>query len=552
MCSATPAHEFAAAIRGAGMRWIYGVPGGGANLDLIGAAEAVGCQFVLAHTEAAATMMAGVTAELTGLVGAALVTRGPGAASAMNGAAQALLDRQPLLLVADTVPHSDKTRISHQRLDQVSMFRSVTKATVCLGSGGQAVTALDAITLARAGRPGPVYVEIDVSAPSAIVEGADFSLPGPMASYEDSVEIARRAVRSAVRPVVIAGVGAVATVPEARSRAETGLRRFARAGNVPVLTTYKGRGLVPDLSPEAAGLATGATIEAPLLETADLIIGVGLDPVELIPAPWTYTAPVVTIGSWASSDSDFFGDRVIADVVGDIGPVLDELAAELRTEWTRGCGQAYRRATNDLLRSALPAVSGQGMSPQEVVTIALRSAPADATATVDAGAHMLVAMPLWEADAPGDLLVSSGLATMGYALPAAIAAALVRRQRAVVCFTGDGGLGMVLAELETLARLRLRVVVIVFNDSTLSLIAVKQRPAGQGDTRAVSYVPTDFAAIAAGYGVAATRVSDADAYAKALEEAWRRDGPTLVDVIVDPSPYPGILEVIRGGRTVNH
>ena len=104
---------------------------------------------------------------------------------------------------------------------------------------------------------------------------------------------------------------------------------------------------------------------------------------------------------------------------------------------------------------------------------------------------------------------------MGFALPAAIAAALVHPGRRVVCFTGDGGLGMVLAELETLARLQLDVLVVVFNDSTLSLIAIKQRSEGQGGTGAV-YRPTDYAAIARGCGLAAETVRDEAALKRAV------------------------------------
>src|SRR5450759_743242 len=129
---------------------------------------------------------------------------------------------------------------------------------------------------------------------------------------------------------------------------------------------------------------------------------------------------------------------------------------------------------------------------------------------------------------------------MGFALPAAAAAALVHPDRHVMCFTGDGGLGMALAELETLARLRLRVVVVVFNDATLSLIAIKQRPEGHGGEGAVRYAPTDFAAIGAACGLVSHRACDLDEYRRALREALATDGPTLIDVTVDPSAYPAV------------
>ena len=159
---------------------------------------------------------------------------------------------------------------------------------------------------------------------------------------------------------------------------------------------------------------------------------------------------------------------------------------------------------------------------------------------------MLVAMPLWEVAEPGRLLISSGLATMGYALPAAIAAALCAPRVPVVAFTGDGGLGMTLAEIETAVRLRLRIVVIVFNDATLSLIKIKQRPAGQGGTEAVDYGPVSFAGVATAMGAASAAAGTEAELVPALEAALRRDGPTVIDVAVDPACYPAVMELSRG------
>ena len=146
------------------------------------------------------------------------------------------------------------------------------------------------------------------------------------------------------------------------------------------------------------------------------------------------------------------------------------------------------------------------------------------------------------------MLISNGLATMGFALPAAIAAALVEPDRHVMCFTGDGGLGMTLAELETLSRLDLPVVVVVFNDSTLSLIAAKQSPEGHGGDDAVRYRTTDFAAIARGCGIWAASVDDVDTFDEQIRAALARRGPALLDVTVDPSGYPAVLDAVRGPR----
>ena len=162
---------------------------------------------------------------------------------------------------------------------------------------------------------------------------------------------------------------------------------------------------------------------------------------------------------------------------------------------------------------------------------------------------MLVAMPLWEVPGPRLLLTSSGLATMGYALPAAIAAALCLPQAPeapVLAFTGDGGLGMTLAEIETAVRLSLRVVVIVFNDAALSLIKIKQKPAGHGGDEAVRYGPVSFAAAAAAMGAAGAAVTSERELAAALADALARPGPTVIDAGVDPAGYPAIMDLSRG------
>jgi acetolactate synthase I/II/III large subunit len=520
------------ALAAVGTRLVFGLPGGGSNLDVVGEAERAGLRFILTHGEAAAATMAGVVAELTGVPCACLVTRGPGLASAVNGVAQALLDRQPIVVISDCVEEAERDRVSHQRIDQQALMATVTKASTRYGPADVDVPAR-AVALAAAGRPGPVHLDFD---PTATGRGAVvLAEPPPDGSVANVADLLGRARR----PVAVAGVGARGSL------LTKALARLVAAHDVPVLTTYKARGVIDDRNPNFAGVATGATAEASLLEAADVVIGIGLDPVELIPAPWPHPAPVVLLGSWAIDDSTYFGDRLSGEVVGDLPALVDGLAEVVRSDWPRGDAQQHRARALDAIRSVVPA-DPVGLTPQEVVTIAREAAPAGTIATIDAGAHMLPAVPLWEVEAPGELLISNGLATMGFSLPAAIAAALVEPSRHVVCFTGDGGLGIALAELETLARVNGNVIVVVFNDAALSLIAIKQSADGHGGPTAVSYARTDFAAVAAGFGIGGERVSDPASYRTAFEAALRRAGPSLLDVAVDPSSYPAILAAIRG------
>jgi acetolactate synthase-1/2/3 large subunit len=508
-------------LHAAGVQKLFGVPGGGPNLDMIGAAQELGIDFVLAHGETGACIMAATYGRLTGSPGAAVVTRGPGLTSAANGLAQATLDRFPLLLISDAVSRAQVDRVAHQRLDQVAAAAPLTKWSGVLGTDPAGVVAA-AARLATAAPAGAVYLAFDPAVPGDAAPAA----PAPPATDRTSLDEARQLLARARRPVVVVGLDA------ARHPAE--VRAALKALDCPVLVTYQAKGVVPESWPTYAGLFTGATIERPLLEQADVIIGLGLDPVEPIPGPWPYRAPVILFHSHPV-ETGYFGEPLV--LVGAYADQLPQLLDGCRSDWEPGAGSDARLRALDLLEATT-----RGLSPHDVVRTT-QQILGDAAVTVDAGAHMLVVMPLWHTDEPDSVLISNGLATMGFALPAAIATAIARPQRRVVCFVGDGGLGMTLAELETLVRLRLDVTVVVFNDATLTLIKLKQG-AGQGGRGAVGYGAVDFAGVAAAIGLPGRVVEDVRGLRDAL--ASTPDGPLLVDARIDPSAYPHVIRVTRG------
>ena len=559
------------ALAEAGTRLMFGVPGGGPNLDVVGAAAAAGLRFILAHGETAAMIMAATYADLTGTPGTVVVTRGPGLASAVNGIAHAALDRLPVVVIADTVAAADASRVSHQRIDQAALGRSVAKASITVGRRYPGEVAARIVRMALAAPPGPVIANMDDSAPGP-VEGPGPEASAPEASAPEAVlpkpvlpkpvlstrrwlapasgaSLLASAMRAARRPVLLLGAGAIP---------RTAAIRAALAGRgLPALHTYRARGIIPDSAGEAAGLVTGGTMEWPLLSAADLIIGLGVDEAEMIPAPWDYAARTILItepeasprarpGPAGSYRGYFTGAAELRMPLARAAQVLAEVLADgPGHDWPPGAGHAAK--TDAAARLAAAAVAAPGLlAPQQVVATVRACTPPETVATVDAGAHMLVAMPLWEVPEPRRLLVSSGLATMGYALPAAIAAALCAPQVPVVAFTGDGGLGMTLAEIETAVRLSLRVIVIVFNDAALSLIKLKQKPAGQGGDEAVSYRPVSFAAAATAMGAAGAAVTTERDLATAVAAALRRPGPTVIDASVDPAGYLAVMDLSRG------
>ena len=524
MTTNTPAHAIGSALAAAGVRYLFGMPGGGNNLDVIEACEAAGVAFVLAHTETGAAIMASAYGELTDTVGACVVTRGPGAASAVNGAAQAQQDRQPLLIIADTVDQASSARIAHQNIDQRAMFAPVTAWSTTLGTTEPEEVMRDAIRVASTPPRGAVHLDVDPS-----YTGRE---PAPGAGpAQGSLSDARELIAKASRPVILAGVGA-------RGHAAA-IRALVAGTSIPVLMTYKAKGVVPDSGPNSGGSFTGARTDGRVLTEADLIITLGLDSIELIPNPWPYAAPVLALTE-ARDPYRYLEPDVT--VVGPLAPLIAALP-ELGDDWPTGFGTQHRLAVErGLLSGPVPA---SGLAPWRVVREVRAAAAATSVATVDAGAHMLVVMPLWSTEAPGQVLISSGLATMGYAVPAAIGAALARPEVRVYCFVGDGGLQMCLGELETIARLGLAITVVVFNDRTLSLIKAKQRPNGHGGLGAVQYTETDFALVAAGMGIASTAVQTEAELAVALLAS--EPGPHLLDVRVNADSYRHVIEVVRNG-----
>jgi acetolactate synthase I/II/III large subunit len=548
--AAGAAGAIVAALARAGTRLMFGVPGGGPNLDVVGAAEAAGLRFVLAHGETAATIMAATSADLTGVPGAVVVTRGPGLASSVNGIAHAALDRLPVVVIADTVAD---TRISHQRIDQAALGRSVAKAAFTVGGppAAAAAVAAEAVGIALAAPAGPVIANMDDGAadqdgPRRVENGVEAQTRRAAEDAAGRAMLAE-AVRGARRPVVLLGTGAIP---------RTAAVRDALSGRgIPALHTYRARGVLPDSGAEAAGLVTGGTMEWPLLSAADLIVGLGVDEAEMIPARWDYAARTILVSEPGAPPAHgwFTGATGLTMPIGDALGVLAAGPGGIM-EWPPDAGRAAKADAARRLAAAATAAPGR-LAPQQVVATARACAPPETIATVDAGAHMLVTMPLWEVPGPRLLLTSSGLATMGYALPAAIAAALCLSQTQglpqtprvpVLAFTGDGGLGMTLAEIETAVRLSLRVIVIVFNDAALSLIEIKQNPAGHGGEEAVRYRPTSFAAAAAAMGAAGAAVTSERELAAALTDALARPGPTLIDAHVDPASYPAVMDLSRG------
>jgi len=532
----TGAESVMGCLAEAGMPALFGVPGGGSSLDLIAAAKRQGIPFVLARTEGGAGIMAAALAELTHRPVGLLTTRGPGVSNAANAIANAALERAPVILLADGFPAGEAGFTTHQWFDQAAMLAPVTRAQQSARTSPPGEAALAALAAALGAPRGPAYLEMagdaagGEAAPSPPFTEPTLPEPDPAAIAQ-----ARRMLEAARRPAVIIGLEATTPARAAAARA------LVEAIGGPALVTYKAKGVLPDRHPLFGGVFTGGEAEAPLLHEADLLLLLGADPVEFIGQAWRYDAPVL---DFATAPRERHYRAPALSLLGAWEGAAEALAGTCPARlWPAGEVARRRAAWAESLRNR--AGGNRGMAPSDIVTVTQAALRGHPRVTVDAGAHMFACTSFWECFAPGDLLISNGLATMGYALPAAIAAAWHEPARGALAFTGDGGLMMCLGELATAAAMKLNLTVVVFNDALLSLIDIKKgaRDLPEG---ALDWPEADFAQVMRGMGGAAWRVQDAERLRAALAEAEATPGPRLIDVRTDPSSYPAQIKALRG------
>jgi acetolactate synthase-1/2/3 large subunit len=272
------------------------------------------------------------------------------------------------------------------------------------------------------------------------------------------------------------------------------------------------------------------------LHAADLVLCLGYDPVEMRDSwiqPWDPRTDSAEI-AWAPVDHQVH--RAKLELVADLRLALHDLAEGVPdrrgTTWLDGLPAAVRAEIAAALR---PPVAG-AWGPHAVIETCRRVFPRETIATVDTGSHRILLSQVWEAYEPHGLLQCTGLATMGYGLPAAIGAVIARPERPVVCFTGDGGLEMTIGELATLRDLGRPLTIVCFADRSLALIELKQRRLGL-PSLGVDFAGTDLAAVARAYGGHGVRVTTAAELEAACRAALAREQFTLIEAVVDKAEY---------------
>lgn len=534
--TATGADIIATALYRAGVREAFGIPGGEV-LAMVDALERAGISFVIARHENAAGFMAEGAYRATGAPGVLVATVGPGVANGLNAVANAAQERVPLIVLTGKVPEEETLSYSHQIFDHQAALRPFVKASFEARENACDTMIDKALHLAMSARPGPVHIDLPIpvaNSDHAAHRGKPPVLSAPSRPAEsEATGAARNLFANAQRPLILAGQDLLCEPGGAAAVAA-----FARKHNIPVITTYKAKGILPENDPLCLGghglSPKTDAIVLPLLAQSDCVICAGYDPIEMRSGWRDPFAQEVAI-SFAQSENDHFMHRedILFCVPSSEGlGLFDGVAPEAC--WPNREPEIARTALMDAFGTA--DTWGVG-----TLFHAMNSAlPKGLAVSVDSGAHRILWSQIMTCTRSNQLMQSTGLCTMGCALPLAIGYSLAKDRAPALAVMGDGCLDMVLGELATLRDLAVPVTILVVVDGSYSLIAQKQNSEGY-QAAGVDFGITDYAAMATAMGINAITATDAETLVDAVEKTTSRTGPSLIAVPMPRNAYRGLI-----------
>jgi acetolactate synthase I/II/III large subunit len=539
----TVARLIADTLHAAGVKFAFTVPGE-SFLGLLEAFADAGIRVVATRHESGAAFMAEAYGQLTGRPAACLGTRAVGASNLAIGIHTALADSTPMFALVGQVERRHRGREAFQETDLAATIGGLARWAAEIDAPDRAVIVLaEATRRALAGRPGPVLIScpedvLDVNVPA----GSTVPPVRPPISRPEpgAIRAVIQLLASAERPVIVAGAGVL------RSRCSRELVRFAELLEVPVVSSWRRGDVFPNDHPLYLGMsgyyATRAARER-LTETDGLVVlGSRLNqPTSLeyaVPRPglrWAHVdlEPRNAIGGGSAPDIAIEADAAVFLRAAIARLERGVLAAE--PVQRRAATTADARARYEI-DSAVDAGDwdGPGVHPGRIVSTLRAVLPDDAIVTTDAGNFGGWLARGFAFRRPATFLGPTSGA-MGYAVPAAIAAAIVHRDRPVVAVAGDGGFAMTMTELETAVRERVRPIVLVFDNERYGTIRMHQERRDSGRTPGTDLGRIDFALAAHALGARGVRVESTDAFEPALREALAADRPTVLHLLLDRS-----------------
>jgi acetolactate synthase-1/2/3 large subunit len=546
------ARRIAATLKELGIERVYGLPGED-HMTLLDAFADVGITYHPAVNESSAVIMAATDAQVTGLPGVVVLSLAPGISNGVNGLAHAALEFSPVLVISGNFPAHREPFVVRQWLDLRRLVEPYVKWSGKISAKTDVILGvLKALDIASAYRPGPVFLEV----PDEVAKEEESTLVDSSAAIEvlktewrdrgqsrlvgspptlATVESLRTRLASATHPVLVVG-GRRADV------SKSVLDEFSSKYRIPVFTSSGQKGLTTSDSEYFAGTFLNGSLETRLLDQSDALIWINPEAFDYYNKPWPYADSLHSIAITPAALEEWlypFSERIVAAPDLLLRALLDA-DVDGSSQWTIENVTSYR----DSVRAALLPDGVDGMSVPQAVDAALRSAPAGTRLTADAGFGKPIVAMLSEPTTLGDYHASNGLSTMGYSIPAAIAAARASRGP-VLAFLGDGSLLMRGTELVYAANLPSPLVIVATMDKSLSQIEIKQERLGLRPT-GVTLPAFSCELLAQSIGVEGADVNDLEELNAALEAAWRRGGTTLIGARISPESSRTFFEVLRG------
>lgn len=530
------AYQVVEALKELGVKHVFGVPSGG-WIDYMEALRVTdGIEFILATHEGSGAIMADVAGRLTGAPGVCFGTYGPGATNLTTGVGEALLDRSPLIALTDERNDYWQGRVTQMGIDHQALFAPITKKTTRLKANKVREIIFDAADVAMSGRPGSVHVGLPVGMSALTSTPNAKSSPkktkaAPKASA-DKIAKLKKMIAAARHPVMALGLGAV------RAKVGPQITQLCEDKNIPVVLTPMAKGMVPEDSPAYAGVVFHALsdIVGQTHKDADLVVLVGYDPIEFNVEMWAPNVQIINIDD-QPVDIDRKAYPKVLDVTGDIASSVAHLSKiDMPAKQWDFDGIAKRRAI--MIKKMKGSTDAFG--PCAVLDALREALPQDGIMTCDVGAHTHLIGQKWPTPAPGLQIMTNGWSTMGFGIPAAIAAKLCHPEKAVCAVVGDGGFLMSAGELATAARYNLALVIIVLSDNDLALTRIKQAKKGNpyygNEVRSSGTIGGNNI-----FGVDVLKARSPEEFVTCIKKAFAANKPMIVEAIISGAEYEGLV-----------
>jgi acetolactate synthase-1/2/3 large subunit len=524
-----------ATLKAAGIAHGFGIPSGNV-LPLMEAMRQGGIEFVLTAHEGSAGFAADVMGRMTGAPGLCIATLGPGATNLATGVGCAFLDRSPMIAITCNLNTDQLGRRIQMWIDHHALFKPITKATLQLQKGRIGETVTEAIRLAQSEPRGPVH--LDLPEDVALAETNEL-VPAPVPATRiapasvDATNRARAVIAAARRPIAVLGSSVMRVADPSL------VRKVIERHHLPFATTTMAKGLIDEEHPLSLGCIERACrqVQRRFLRSADLIVGLGYDTVEVEYEAWIGDVPLLAIDIEPPDVAPSV--KLAHQVIGDLDASLARLAAALpaNNAWSAQTLADQRRVFQSALRPASQTLTAPAFSAHAAIDAVRRALPREGLIAFDVGAHTHQIASQWTAHAPKTFHITNGWSSMGFGLPAAIAAKLARPDLPVVCLIGDACFQMTCGEVAAAKRLGLTLPIVVLDDRWLALIKVKQirrqLPLYGTELQAQEYrePPAHY------FGVPALGVRTPQALEDAVRTALAANGPTVIEAVVDSDHY---------------